>query len=190
MTFSDKSRYDRTFQQGTHKEGESATNYIKIFQNAHALSIYVGNSYSEDQLMHTFLDNFQQDGKYSAPIASHQAELRREEKCTDKKLLNISSLQTGYLNLDGSSGLGRYIARENSVQTKCTFCGGTNHSTEKCFKKIIQEKEKALAAGASDNRQTERTSRKCFRCGYEDHLIEKFPNPPKDNEKRRKQLHF
>ena len=64
-------------------------NYIKIFQNAHDLSISVGNSHSEDQLMHKFLDNFHQGGKYSAQIASHQAELRREEKFTDKKSLNI-----------------------------------------------------------------------------------------------------
>ena len=34
MNFSDKSRYDRIFQQVTHKEGESAMNYNKIFQNA------------------------------------------------------------------------------------------------------------------------------------------------------------
>ena len=60
MTFADKSRYSRTFQQITHKGGEYAMDYIKIFQNAHALSISVGNSYSEDQLMHTFLDNFHQ----------------------------------------------------------------------------------------------------------------------------------
>ena len=38
MTFADKSRYDRTFQQVTHKEGESAIKYIKRFQNAQALS--------------------------------------------------------------------------------------------------------------------------------------------------------
>ena len=31
MTFADKSRYDRTFQQVIHKGGESAINYIKIF---------------------------------------------------------------------------------------------------------------------------------------------------------------
>ena len=74
MTFADKSRYDRTFQQVTHKGGESAINYIKKFQSAHALSISVGNSYSEDQLMHTFLDNFEEGRKYSAQIASHQAE--------------------------------------------------------------------------------------------------------------------
>ena len=30
---------------------------------------------------------------------------------------------------------------------------------------------------------------KCFKCGSEDHLIAKFPKPPKDNEKRKKQVH-
>ena len=64
MTFADKSRYESTFQQVTQKGGESETNYIKRFQNAHALSVLLGNNYSEDQLMHTFLDNFQQSGKY------------------------------------------------------------------------------------------------------------------------------
>ena len=58
MTFADKSIYDRIFQQVTHGGGESEMNYTKIFQNAHALSISVGNSYLEDQLMHTFLDNY------------------------------------------------------------------------------------------------------------------------------------
>ena len=93
MTFADKSRYDRTFQQVTQKGGEPAINYINRFQNAHDLSVSVGNSYSEDQLMHTFLDNSHQGGKYSAQIASHQAELSREEIVTDKKSLNISSLK-------------------------------------------------------------------------------------------------
>ena len=73
MNFSGEIRYDRTFQQVTHKGGESAINYVNRFQNAHALSVSVGNSYSEDQLMHTFLDNFEQGGKYSAQIDSHQA---------------------------------------------------------------------------------------------------------------------
>ena len=73
MTFADKSRYDRTFQQVTHKGGESAINYIKRFQNAQALSFSVGNRYSKDQIMHTFLDNFHQSGNYSAQLASHQA---------------------------------------------------------------------------------------------------------------------
>ena len=91
MTFADKSRYDSTFQQVTHKGGESAINYIKRFQNEQALSVSVGNSYSEDQIMHTFLDNFQQSGKYSAQLASHQTELRREEMYPDQKCLNISS---------------------------------------------------------------------------------------------------
>ena len=88
-TFADKSRYARTFQQATHKGGESAINYIKSFQNAQAFSVSVGNSYSEYQLMHTFLDNFHQSGKYSAQLASHQAELRREEKFPEQKCLNV-----------------------------------------------------------------------------------------------------
>ena len=82
--------------------GDSAINHIKIFQNAQALSVSVGNSYSEDQIMHTFLDNFHQSGNYSAQLVSHQAELRREEKYPYQKCLNISSLQTYYLNLDNS----------------------------------------------------------------------------------------
>ena len=64
-------------------------NYIKRFQNAKALSVSVGNTYSEDQLMYTFLDNFHQSGKYSAQISSHQAEFRREENFTDQKSLSI-----------------------------------------------------------------------------------------------------
>ena len=141
MTFSDKSRYYRNFQQVTHKGGGSAINYIKRFQNAHDLSVSVGNSYYEDQLMHTFLDKFHQGGKYSAQIAIHQAELRREEKFTDQKSLNISSLQTDYLNLDrSSSGSSRHSEIAHYVQAKCTFCGGNNNSAEKCFKRIRKEK--------------------------------------------------
>ena len=93
--------------------------------------------------MHTFLDNFHQGGKYSAQIDSHQVELRREEKFTNQKSLNISSLQTDYLNLDSSSGFGRNSERAHAAHTKCTFFGGTNHSAEKCFKSIRKEKEKA-----------------------------------------------
>ena len=83
MTFSDKNRHDRTFQQVTHKVEDSAINYIKIFLNAYELSVSVGNSYYEDQFMHTFLDNFHQCGEYSAQIDSHQTELRREAKFTN-----------------------------------------------------------------------------------------------------------
>ena len=126
------------------------------------------------------MDNFHQCGKYSDQIASHQAELSREGKFTDKKSLNISSLQTYYLNLGSSSGFGRNIERAHAVQTKCTFCGGTNHSSEKCFKSIRKEKENARAVDALDNRGTEQTSRKCFKCGSEDHLFSNFPKTPKD----------
>ena len=138
--------------------------------------------------MHTFLDNFQQGGKYSAQIASHQAEFRREEKFTDKESLNISSLQTDYLNIDSSSGFGRDSERAHAVQTECKFCGGVNHSAEQCFKRIRKEKEKARAVDASSNRKTERTPWKCFRCGSEDHMIAKCPKPPKDNEKLQKKV--
>ena len=67
--------------------------------------------------MHTVLDNFQQDGKYSAQIASHQAELRREEKFTDQKSLNVSLQQTDHLNIDSSSNFGTDIERAHDVQT-------------------------------------------------------------------------
>ena len=86
--------------------------------------------------MHTFLDNFHQCGRYSAQIASHQEELRREENFTDQTYLSISSLQTDYLNLDSISCFGRMIERANTVHKNRTFCGGANHSADKCFKRI------------------------------------------------------
>ena len=67
--------------------------------------------------MHTFMDNFQQGGKYSDQIASHQAELKREETFTDQKSLKISSLQTDYLNIDSSSSFDRDSERANVVHT-------------------------------------------------------------------------
>ena len=121
MTFSDKSRYDRIFQKVTHEGGESAMNYIKRFQNDHALSVSVGNIYSEDELIHTFLDNFHQGGKYSTQMASHQAELRRKKIFTNQKHLSISSLQTDYLNIFSSSGSGRNSEVANFVHAKCSF---------------------------------------------------------------------
>ena len=36
--------------------------------------------------MHTFLDHFHLDGKYSVQVASHQAGLRREGNVTDQKM--------------------------------------------------------------------------------------------------------
>ena len=75
-------------------------NCIKSFLNTQALSVSVGNSYSEYHFMHIFLNNFHKGGKYTEQIASHQVELRREGKHTDQKSLSISHLQTDYLNLD------------------------------------------------------------------------------------------
>ena len=64
-------------------------NYIKIFQNAQALSVLVRNIYSEDQQMHIFLNNFHQGGKYYAQIAIQKVEIRREESFTVQKCLSI-----------------------------------------------------------------------------------------------------
>ena len=78
--------------------------------------------------------------KYSDQLASHQAELRREENYPDQKCLNISSLQTDYLNLDRRSGSSRNIERAHAVQKKCISCGGNNHYVEYFFKWIRKEK--------------------------------------------------
>ena len=92
MNFSDQSRYDRNFQQVTNKGGESALNYITIFQNAQDLSVLVGSTYSEDQILQILLNNLYQGRKYSAKIDSYHAQLRREETFTDQGSLSISSL--------------------------------------------------------------------------------------------------
>ena len=126
--------------------------------------------------MHTFLDNFQQSGKYSAQLASHQAELRREEKYPDQKCMNISSLQTEYLNLDSSqSGSSKQNEKSNSAKAKCTYCGLSNHSVVFFFFKIRKENEKDRSAGTSSNKNSDRPTWKCFRCGSEDHLIKNVP---------------
>ena len=123
----------------------------------------------------------------TAQLASHQAELRGEEKYPDQKCLNISSLQTEQLKLDSSqSGSSKHNEKENSAQAKCTYCGLSNHSLGKCFKRIRKEKQKARYAGTSSNKNPDLPARKFFRCGSEDHLISKCPKTPKDSEKRRK----
>ena len=119
-------------------------NSIKIFQNAEALSVPVGNFFSEDQMRHTFLDNFHQVGKYSTQNVSHQEELRREEKLTDHKYLSISFLQTAYLNMDSSSGFRKNSEIANTVQTRCTFCGGVNHSEENVSKGSERKSKKLV----------------------------------------------
>ena len=61
-----------------HKGGVSAINYIKIFQYSKALEILVESSYSDYQVMHSFLEKFKQGRGNSAQISKHQAELKRE----------------------------------------------------------------------------------------------------------------
>ena len=51
------------FQQVVHKLRNSEINNIKIFQNDNTLFISVRNSYTEDHLMHAFLENFQPGGE-------------------------------------------------------------------------------------------------------------------------------
>ena len=79
INFYNQSIYNRIFHQVINQGGESEINYINIFQNAKALEISVGNSYSEDQLMNTFLDNLQQGRNCSDQIENHRVKLRREE---------------------------------------------------------------------------------------------------------------
>ena len=54
MTFSDQIKYNILFQKVVNKGGETEINSIKIFQNAKALGIPVGNNYSEEQLMQIY----------------------------------------------------------------------------------------------------------------------------------------
>ena len=80
MTFADQIRYNKIFQKVLQKVEKSTINYIKIFQNTKALEISARNSYTEDMMMHTFLDYLQKGGKYSAHIASHQEEFQKRRK--------------------------------------------------------------------------------------------------------------
>ena len=52
------------------------------------------------------------------------------------------------------------------------------------FQNTRKDKEKARSAGASSNKNSDRPPWKCFRCGSVDHLIAKYPKPPKDGEKK------
>ena len=75
------------------------------------------------------------------------------------------------------------MKKANAAKAKCTYCGLSNHSVEKCFKNIRKEKEKARSAGNLPNKNSDRPDRKCYRCGSKDHLIAKCPKPPIDSEK-------
>ena len=93
--------------------------------------------------MHTFMDNFHQCGKYSAQIASHHAYLRIEDKFTDQKSLNISSLQTDYLNIDRRSGFGRNSDKEKLFIQSAPFVE-VPITLQKNVSKGLDRKEKNL----------------------------------------------
>ena len=137
--------------------------------------------------MHIFLDNFHQGEKYTAQILSHQGELIKEENYTDQNCLSLSSLQTGCLNLDISSGSGRNNDRENLAQVKFTFFGGY-HTTY--FFRLKNSSTKIAHLVIQTDNELNSHLIKSFRCGYVDHLADKFPKPPEDYDKRRKNSHF
>ena len=137
------------------------------------------NSYTEDQLIHSFLDILYQCEKYSDKIPSRQAPLRREEKSIDQKPLSISDLQTHYLNSENSV---RNIERSNFDQLMCSHCEGS-HPTEKCFRQQQNGKlyKKPLFNPRKyNNKRNKCNSWKpdtCFKCGLQDHFIANFPKP-------------
>ena len=98
MTLADQSRYNRLVWKVIQKVGESEINYIKIFQYDKALAISVGNIYSEDQLMHTFLEHFQQ-GKKNCSYRNLPSRIKEIRKHFYQKLLSISALQIDHLGL-------------------------------------------------------------------------------------------
>ena len=87
VTFVDKKRYNKLFQAVTHKHRESALNYIKRFHKAKTMAASVGNKYSEEDLMQTFVDNFQSPGKYAAQQVQQHSELRKTFKAKTMGLL-------------------------------------------------------------------------------------------------------
>ena len=85
LPFLTKADIIERFRKSCTKEGIEQSNILKYFRILRLWQISAGNSCTEDQRIHTFLETFQQGGKYYTQIASHQAELRREEKTIDQK---------------------------------------------------------------------------------------------------------
>ena len=61
---------------------------------------------------------------------------------------------------------------------------------QKQIQKYKKGNGESLCGCGSEKLRTERTPRKCFRCGSEDKIIDECPKPPKDNKKKRRQFHF
>ena len=73
------------------------------------------------------------------------------------------------------------IAREKILSRKSALFWEVPTILQKNISKESERENRA--AGDMEKRLTERTHWECFRCGSEDHLIEKCLNPPKENEK-------
>ena len=69
-------------------------------------------------------------------------------------------------------------------------CSWKFPTNRKMLKIKLQDKEKARADGNLDIQWTECPPWKCFLCGSVDYLISKFPKPPKNNNKWRKNVRF
>ena len=80
------------------------------------------NSYTEDQMVHIFLDNLQKYGNYSAQIKIYQEELIREENFIDQKSLSIFDLYIDYFSFKNSV---RNHKRENFAQSRCSHRGSS-----------------------------------------------------------------
>ena len=78
--------------------------------------------------------------------------------------------------------------RANLLQKKCAFVEVLTILQKQI--KLRKDNEKTCAAGDSDRQWTERTPRKCFRCGSVNHLFAKYLKPPKDNKRQQKQVCF
>ena len=79
-----------------------------------------------------FIGNFSQRWDIYCTNRKPPVRVNKRRKVYRPKQLSITSLQTYYLNIESSSRSDRNNKRENIVQTKLNFCGGTNNSAEKC----------------------------------------------------------
>ena len=107
--------------------------------------------------------------------------VKKGRKMYQPKILSITALPNDYFNLDNSSGSGRNNERENLVQNKCNFCGGTNHYADECFQKKKKGYKKYRTSCASYRQRTDRKPRKMFRWWSVDNIITRCPRPTKDN---------
>ena len=83
------------------------------------------------------------------------------------------------------------IAREKIFSQQSAIFVGVTTILQNNVSKVSERRRKQLVRLVIwTTERTENTPHKCFRCGSEDHIIDKCPNPPKKNDKRKTQVHF